>query len=126
VTGGVEPCGDVGAGDCVCPCWPPCAEGCALCSACAAGVTLCTFAPGADDWPCGALPEGAMVAPLVDEGGALVVGGVLPDGAGETGVLGVVVPGCWADAGHAIDDRHRNATISSARNASFLCRVNMT
>jgi hypothetical protein len=43
------------------------------------------------------LPLGAAVTPLVDEGGALLVG-VLPDGAGVTGEV-VVPPGCCAKPG---------------------------
>ncbi len=60
------------------------------------------FEPGAGPWPCGALADGAICTPPEDEaGGAATVvlpgTGLFADGAGVTGALEVVVPGCCAN-----------------------------
>jgi hypothetical protein len=53
------------------------------------------FAPGAGDWPSGALADGAMVTPLVEVVGVVVcITGVLADGAGATVDVVVVPEGC--------------------------------
>ena len=93
------PCGvgAEGAGVTCCPpaCWPACVVGCALCSTCAPVVKPLAFEPGAGDWPCGALADGAMVTPLVGAVGVVVcMTGVLAEGAGATVEVVVVPDGC--------------------------------
>jgi hypothetical protein len=61
-------------------------------------VTERALAPGGGPCPCGAFAEGAICTPLEDEAFGAEPVCVLAEGAGTTGALVEVVPGCCAPA----------------------------
>lgn len=121
--------GAAGAGvtGCCCPpaCWPACVLGCALCSTCAPVVNPLAFEPGAGDWPCGALAEGAIVTPLAGDAGVEVcMTGVLADGAGATvepvGAPVGCVPVVCAQTEADTANRHTSAAVNNPRKIVLL------